>query len=188
MEGSIMTEDINDRIEQEKKAQTNPSGDARVRDIMRSRGKYLVFTLDGKRYCVSLTAVKEVIGMTDFTPVPGVPSFFKGLINLRGSIHSIIDLRNKLQLPEASYQPKKTSIVIVEIDGLTLGAIVDDVCEVIGLETDQIQRNLSISSNINREYIVGVAKGSDSNLTLLLDIVRVVNTEEWALVHRQRPA
>jgi purine-binding chemotaxis protein CheW len=161
--------------------------DERMRGISRTRGKYLVFTLEGKRYGVALSSVKEVIGMTEFTPVPGAPRFFKGLINLRGKIHSVIDLRIKLSLPEVDYQPKKTSIIIAEIGGFVIGTIVDDVHEVIGLETNQIERDLNISSDVSREYISGVAKsGTDQReLTLLLDIGKILSAEELSMVKQQ---
>ena len=162
--------------------------DDRMRELTRSRDKYLVFTLDDKRYGVSLASVKEVIGMTDFTPVPGAPRFFKGLINLRGKIHSVIDLRIKLQLAEVEYQPKKTSIIITEIGGFVIGTIVDDVHEVIGLEANQIERDLNISSNVSREYITGVAKSNGKELTLLLDIGKVLSAEELAMVRQTHAA
>ena len=151
---------------------------------MATRAKYLVFTLDGKNYGLSLSSVKEVIGMTDFTPVPGTPRFFKGLINLRGKIHSIIDLRTKLGLQEVQYQPKKTSIIIVEIADFVIGLVVDDVDEVAGFEANQIEKDLNISSNISREYILGVAKAQNKKLTLLLDVSKVLSPDELALVRR----
>ena len=163
---------------------TGRNMDERMRELTRSRGKYLVFILDGKRYGVSLSSVKEVIGMTEFTPVPGVPRFFKGLINLRGKIHSVIDLRVKLRLTEVEYQPKKTTIIITEIGGFFIGTVVDDVLEVIGLEANQIERDLNISSDISREFIVGVAKSSDKDLTLLLDLGKVLSAEELAIVKK----
>jgi purine-binding chemotaxis protein CheW len=172
----------------EQQTPDNPAHDRTGSRGMSTRAKYLVFTLDDKNYGIPLSSVKEVIGMTEFTPVPGTPRFFKGLINLRGKIHSIIDLRTKLALPEVQYQPKKTSIIIVEISDFVIGLVVDDVDEVAGFDANQIERDLNISSNVSREYILGVAKAQNKKLTLLLDVSKVLSPEELALVRRQAAA
>jgi purine-binding chemotaxis protein CheW len=129
-----------------------------------ARSKYLVFDLMDERYGVPLSSVKEVIGLTDITVVPNVPTFFKGLINLRGKIISIIDLRSKLKLQQADYEDKKTTIIIAEIDDFTIGTIVDDVREVANFENSQIEHGLDIQSNAGREYITGVAKTEEKGM------------------------
>lgn len=158
-------------------------------DFKKIRSKYLVFTLDTKRYGIPLSSVKEVIGMTEFTPVPDRPRFFKGLINLRGKIHSVIDLRTKLALSEIEYQEKKTSIIITEIGGGVVGSIVDDVIEVANFEHDQIEESLSISHNTGKdEYILGVAKTKDQALTLLLDVTKILSDEELGFLRQKEAA
>lgn len=147
------------------------------------RIKHLVFSLGESRYGIPLSSVKEVIGMTDITPVPHVPIFFTGFINLRGKIHSVIDLRLKLGLPKTEVRQKKTSIIITEIDGFTIGAIVDDVNEVVGFQNNQIETSLNISSDIDQEYISGVAKIKENNsLILLLSINKILNAEELRII------
>jgi purine-binding chemotaxis protein CheW len=150
-----------------------------------ARSKYLVFDLMEERYGVPLSSVKEVIGLTEITQVPNVPTFFKGLINLRGKIISIIDLRSKLQLQTADYKDKKTTIIIAEIDGFTIGTIVDDVKEVANFENSQIEHGLDIQSNTGREFLTGVAKTEDKGLTLLLDIGKVLSVDELKIVKEQ---
>jgi len=147
-----------------------------------TRCKNLIFTLADERYGIPLSSVKEVICMTDITPVPHVPTFFKGLINLRGKIISIIDLRAKLGLSMSKYEPKKTSIIIVDVQDWVLGAIVDDVSEVAGFEQKQIEQHLDIQSSVSSKYITGVAKTTDKKLVLLLDIGSVLSVEELAII------
>jgi len=151
----------------------------------RTTQKNLIFSLEKEKYGIPLSTVKEVIGLANITPVPHVPAFFKGLINLRGKIISVIDLRLKLALPTAEYQPKKTSIIITDVNDLTIGTIVDDVDEVVGFDQAQVESDLDISNSVQREYIIGVAKASDNKLVLLLDIRKVLNAEELELIKRQ---
>lgn len=151
----------------------------------KKRIKYLIFSLAGENYGISLSSVKEVIGLTEVTPVPHVPKFFKGLINLRGKIISVIDLREKLALSQSQYESKKTSIIIVEIGDITLGAVVDDVEEVVGFEAEQIEDTLDIQSTVSREFITGVAKTSGKRLVLLLDIGKALSVDELNLVRNK---
>jgi purine-binding chemotaxis protein CheW len=149
------------------------------------REKYLIFSLMDEFYGFSLSTVKEVIGLTDITPIPNVPSHFKGLINLRGRIISVIDLRVKLNLAKAEYQDKKTCIIIVELAELVLGVIVDDVSAVAAFMTSQIERGLDLSSKVSREFLTGVAKTEDKRLILLLDTAKVLNVEEMKMIKDQ---
>ncbi len=154
-------------------------------DSVRSSQKNLIFSLDSEKYGVPLSTVKEVIGMTNITPIPHVPEFFKGLINLRGKIISVIDLRLKLGLNSTGYKAKQTSIIITDVNNLTIGTIVDDVEEVVGFSEDQIETDLDIASSIQREFIDGVAKASNNALVLLLDIRKVLNEEELELIKKE---
>ncbi len=140
--------------------------------------KFLVFNLGDDRFAIPLSQVKEVIGLTKITPLPDVPKYFKGLINLRGRIISTLDLRTKLGFANADAKVKKPCIVISEVSGALIGTIVDDVTEVIGIQDNDIERQLNITSTISREYITGVAKFENRPLTLLLDIAKVLNVGE----------
>lgn len=144
-----------------------------------NRKKYLTFTLCNEKYGIPLSSVKEIIGITDTTPVPQVPSYFKGLINLRGKIISIIELRKKLKISsEQTLERQKTSIVITEVGDTLIGSVVDDVNEVIGLHPDQIQPTSNIQSRVSHELITGVARVENSRLILLLDIEKVLDLKE----------
>ncbi len=147
--------------------------------------KHLIFSLGSAHFGIELSSVKEVIGLSKITPVPHVPSFFKGLINLRGKIISVIDLRVKLSLPETKYRAKKTSIIITDINDLTIGTIVDDVNEVVGFKKDQIVDNLKTSSGVRNDYVTKVAKSGDDSLVPLLNISRVLDAKEIGIMKNQ---
>lgn len=147
--------------------------------------KYMVFTLGEDRFAIPLYQVKEVIGLIKISPVPDVPKYFKGLINLRGRIISTMDLRTKLGIPVKEAAAKKACIIISEVGGLVMGSIVDDVTEVLGIDDKQIEKNLDISSKVSREYITGAAKVESKPLTLLLDIGKVLNVDELAQLRHQ---
>lgn len=146
------------------------------------REKYLIFSLLDEYFGVPLSSVKEVIGLSEITCVPNVPLYFKGLINLRGKIISVIDLRTKLKLTSTDYDEKKNCIIIVEIEDFVIGTIVDDVSAVSGFLNDQIEKNLDIQSDVSREFVTGVAKTGDKKLTLLLDIGKVLSVDELKFI------
>ena len=148
------------------------------------RSKYLIFSLAEERYGIPLSSVKEVIGLTEITSVPHAPSYFKGLINLRGRIISVIDFRLKLSLPKFEYEPKKSSIVIVEFENYVIGMIVDDVNEVIGFEANQIENDLNMSGSTNQDYLIGVAKTEDKRLILLLEVSKILSTDELVSIRK----
>lgn len=143
-----------------------------------SNKKYLVFKLENEKYAAALSSVKEVIGMCPITDVPQVPKYFKGLINLRGKIISVIDLRVKLNLGEADFIPKKTSIIITEVNNLMVGLIVDDVIEVGGYCESQIEREFEFNTKVHREYLDGIAKTEDDELVLVMNIHSVIGISE----------
>lgn len=148
------------------------------------KSKFLVFQLSNERYAVPLNKVKEVIRLAKITHVPHVPTFFKGIINLRGKIISVMDLRAKMGLAQEEYKPKQTCIVITEVDGMTLGAIVDDVLEVAGYEAADVESTLDIQSEVARDFVIGVAK-REGDLTLLLDIGKTLDVEALSYLRKQ---
>ncbi len=167
-------ESINHHIQNN---QTNHDGRVETK-----REKYLIFSIIDETYGLPLSSVKEVIGLSPITKVPNVPEYFKGLINLRGQIISVIDLRAKLNLPKADYREKKTCIIILELDGFILGIIVDDVSAVAGFMSSQIQRNLDIQSKVSKEFVNGVAKTDNKKLTILLNPENVLNVDELKML------
>lgn len=139
--------------------------------------RYLAFSLREEQYAIPLLQVKEVIGMTEPTPIPQTPAYFKGIINLRGQVISVIDLRSKLQLSKAADGPE-TSIIILDIDSLCLGVIVDSINSVLALESDDLSPPPDATS-IKEQYLTGVAR-KDGHLTLLLDISATLSIQDLA--------
>ena len=146
--------------------------------------KFLLFRLEQETYGVLLSAVKEVIGITSITRLPHFPVYFKGIINLRGTIISVIDLRAKLGLKSSDYVRMKTCIIIVEVKEHTIGIIVDDVAEVVGHTDDSIEADFTVSSTVDSRYIVGVARSADDRLTILIDIEKIFSDEDLGYLRR----
>lgn len=146
--------------------------------------KVLVFALGPEEYGVEILRVREIIGMLDITPLPQMPAYVKGVINLRGRIIPVIELRGKLGLDPAAYT-EKTCIVILEVQDTStgemypMGAIVDSVREVLDLATDQVQPPPKFGGSVNIESITGLAKVRD-RVIALLDVVRTFAGDEQA--------
>src|SRR3989339_1004049 len=154
------------------------AADAQVIDESLGLKKYLTFSLNGERYGMLLSVVREIVGMYNITEVPNVPSYFKGLINLRGKIISVIDLKNKLNLLATSSSAKMSSIIITQVNELTIGIIIDQVNDVIGLHKDQIETKINAQSKINRDFIAGIAKEANKQLILLLNFEKILSIDE----------
>ena len=157
-----------------------------AKGLKRSK-KFMVFTLGEDRFAIPLYQVKEVIGLIKITPIPDVPKYFKGLINLRGRIISTLDLRSKLGIPVKDVAVKKSCIIISELNEVLIGTIVDNVSEVVSIEDSHIERQLDISSKVSREYITGIAKIEGKPLTILLDIGKVLDVAELASLRKHEP-
>ena len=141
--------------------------------------RFLNFTLAGESYCMEILKVKELMGMTDITPLPQTPEFIKGVINLRGRVIPIIDLRVKFGL-KAEFA-ERTCIVVVQVklpsgQNVQMGLIVDSVEEVVNLAATEIEPTPDFGTRIDTTYILGMAKIKGSVKTLL-DIDRVVSPE-----------
>jgi purine-binding chemotaxis protein CheW len=146
--------------------------------------RFLSFVLHDEEYCIEILKIKEIMGMTEITMIPQTPEFIKGVINLRGRIIPIIDLRLKFTLPEKEYTDR-TCILIVELtyEGeLTLmGVVVDTIQEVVNIPEEKIARVPYINAKIKSEYIRGIAEAGDK-IKIVLDITRVLTDEEFVLI------
>jgi len=120
--------------------------------------------------------VQEIIGMMSVTPVPRTPSFVRGVINLRGNVMPIIDLRLKFGMP-AIAQTEETCIIVVRAQGVEMGIIVDKVSEVLDIATEEIDPVPSFGATVDTAYILGIGKAA-GNVTLLLHIDKVLSTDE----------
>jgi len=138
-------------------------------------GKFLTFFLDDDEYGFEIHKVQEIIGMMSVTPVPRTPPFVRGVINLRGRVMPIIDLRLKFAMP-ALAQTEETCIIVVRAQGVAMGIVVDRVSEVLDIATEDIDV-LSFGAAVNTDYILGIGKAA-SKVTVLLDIDKVLSTNE----------
>lgn len=164
---------------------------ARAQDLyeasmVQKGGKYLTFSLAREEYGVGILKVKEIIGMMPVTSVPQTPNFVKGVINLRGKVIPVIDLRLKFGMATTDYT-ERTCIIVVEISGdhgsVLVGIVVDSVSEVIHLKSEDIEETPTFGTKLNVEYILGMAKTSDG-VKILLDIDRVLSSQELSLLDK----
>ncbi len=145
-----------------------------------SSSQYLTFTLDQEHYAVDIGKVREVLEFTSVTKVPRTPDFMRGMINLRGSVVPVIDLRLKFGLSKTE-KMVDTCIIITEVpvDGeqIVLGALADSVQEVIELDAGQIEPPPKMGTRVNTDFIRGMGKRDDTFL-IILDIERVLSEPE----------
>ena len=143
-------------------------------------GKYLTFILEKEEYGIGILKVKEIIGMMPITSVPRTPPFVKGVINLRGKVIPVIDLRSKFEMATIPYT-ERTCIIVVEIDSqrdmVLIGIVVDAVSEVLNIPEEQIESTPGFGAKLNTDYILGMAK-VDGRVKILLNIDKVLSADE----------
>lgn len=148
-------------------------------------GKYLTFTLGKEDYGVNIMKVKEIIGMMKITAMPRTPAFIKGVINLRGKVIPVVDLRLKFGMDSADYT-ENTCTVVMEIekgsDHILVGIVVDSVSEVLQFRSEDIDEAPDLGIGMDMNFILGMAK-IGNNLKILLDIDRVLSTEDIVLLN-----
>ncbi len=146
--------------------------------------QFLTFKLGDEVFALDISKVREVLDFTSITKVPRTPEFMRGVINLRGSVVPVVDIKLKFGMPMTE-KTVNTCIIITEVtvDGETavLGALADSVQEVIDLEPDHIEPAPKIGTKLKTEFIKGMGKRGD-HFIILLDIDKVFSTEELALV------
>lgn len=149
-------------------------------------GKYITFTLAGEDYGLFILSVKEIIGMMNITRVPKTPDFVRGVINLRGKVHPVIDLRKRFGL-DPKDDDARTPIIIVEVslgsNSTFLGIVVDSVSEVINVEANQLEETPTFGVDLETDFILGLAKIGQKVLTLL-DIDRILTSKQLVMVSK----
>ena len=147
-------------------------------------GKYLTFNLAAEQYGVEILKVQEIIGLMPLTKVPRTPHFIRGVINLRGKVISVVDLRLKFGM-EIKEDTRRTSIIVVKIKqsghDVTMGLIVDDVYEVVNIEANDIEPTPEFGADIDTDFILGVGK-INQKVVMLLDVDKVLSGGEVTLV------
>jgi purine-binding chemotaxis protein CheW len=143
-------------------------------------GKYLTFALGAEEYGLEILKVREIIGYMDITAVPHTPAYIRGVINLRGQVISVVDLRARFNMP-ATERTEQTCIIVVEIQAearrICMGVVVDRVSEVLNIPAAQIEEPPSFGVRIDTSFVLGMGK-IGSNVKILLDIDRVLTHDE----------
>jgi purine-binding chemotaxis protein CheW len=160
--------------------------DQAMKVMVNREGKYLTFTLAEEEYGIGILKVKEIIGIMGITTVPQTPDYVKGVINLRGKVIPVADLRLKFGM-EAMEYTERTCIIVVEIEEdkrkIQMGIVVDAVSEVMNIKAGDIEDTPNFGSRLNTEYILGMAK-IGGKVKILLDIGNVLNSEELSLMDK----
>jgi len=144
-------------------------------------GKYLTFRLGQEEFGVQVLRVREIMGIQEITAVPQTPSYVKGVINLRGKVIPVMDLRLKFGLSEMEYT-QRTCIIVAQIDGraagkMMIGVIVDAVSEVLTLQPSDIENTPDFGNGVATPYLLGMAK-IKGKVKILLDIDMVLSAQE----------
>jgi purine-binding chemotaxis protein CheW len=158
--------------------QPNQTNDAR--DI--SGSEYLAFTLGSEEYGIDILKVQEIRGYEAVTRIANAPEFIKGVINLRGIIIPVVDMRIKFNLGTPTYD-QFTVVIILNIGGRIMGMVVDSVSDVTTLAPEQIKPAPEMGTAFNSEYLMGLGT-LDERMLILIDIDRLMSSSEMGLIER----
>jgi purine-binding chemotaxis protein CheW len=154
--------------------------------MIEREGKYLTFTMADEEYGIGILKIKEIIGMMPVTTVPRTPGFVKGVINLRGKVIPVVDLRLRFGMESIDYT-ERTCIIVVEIavasGTVMIGIVVDSVSEVLNIKGEDIEETPTFGAKLNTDYIHGMAK-MEGGVKILLDIDQVLSTEEVSVLKK----
>jgi purine-binding chemotaxis protein CheW len=141
-------------------------------------GKYLTFFLDNEEYGLKILSVHEIIGMMPVTRVPRTPEFIRGVVNLRGKVIPVVDLRTRFNMP-AIAESQDICIIVVQVRGIQMGIVVDRVSEVVTVAAEDIEPPPSFGVDVPTDFLLGIGK-SQGRVKLLLDIDHVLTSTEVA--------
>lgn len=139
-------------------------------------GKYLTFFLSGEEYGVEILKVQEIIGRMPITPVPLTSKYIRGVINLRGKIHPIMDIKIKFGMEETELTDE-SCIIVISTASMMMGVLVDKVSEVVNIRSEDIEDTPSFGADVNMDYLLGVGK-TGGRVRLLLDIEKVITASD----------
>lgn len=147
-------------------------------------GKYLTFRLDNEEYGLEILKVREIIGLMDITSVPKTPEYVRGIINLRGTVIPVLDLKKKFDMG-ATEDTEETCVIVVEValgdQKVMMGTIVDAVSEVLEIKEDEIEDAPAFGTNVNTQFILGIGKVKDE-VKILLDIDEVLTANDMTML------
>ncbi|MEX2415021.1 MAG: chemotaxis protein CheW [Paenibacillaceae bacterium] len=142
------------------------------------KGKFLTFPLGTEDYGIEIKFVTEIVGIQAITPIPGIPEYIKGIINLRGKIIPVMDVRLRFKKEPKAYNDR-TCIVVIDIKEVTIGLIVDSVSEVISISDENIISPPQVNKNFHNKFIESIAK-IGNEVKLILDCDKLLNEEDLA--------
>lgn len=143
--------------------------------------RYLCFNLGADEFAMPLLCVKEVIALPDFTPIPQSPAHYVGMMNLRGQVISVIDLRVKLGIKGS--KSMETSVVIIDLDENSMGVVVDSVNSVLSPPPEHISPPPDLTKTAASEYVNSIYRRED-RLVLILDVFKILSKEDKSYGHR----
>ena len=147
-------------------------------------GKYLTFGLGGEEYGLEILKVREILGLLSITSVPNTPYYVKGVVNIRGKVIAIIDLRSKFGMPEVE-PTDQTCIIVVYVGDVEVGVVVDRVLEVQDISEGDIEDAPEMEAGTDATNILGISKAEDK-VTILLDIQKVLGGDWESLIGEDR--
>ncbi len=138
--------------------------------------KYLTFRLGNEDYGLEILSVREIIGLMEITPVPKMPVFVRGVINLRGKVIPVIDLRLKFAMKQID-DTEETCIIVIDLGEFLMGVVVDKVSEVLDIQQSDIEDSPDFGVSVDTNYILGIGK-TRGKVVILLDIRKVLSVDE----------
>jgi purine-binding chemotaxis protein CheW len=144
--------------------------------------QYVGFMLGNEKFAISIMDVEEIIRLTEITPVPKAPDFIEGIINLRGRVIPVADLKKRINLGEADYDENKTRIVVVMLNDKRMGLIIDSVDEIIRIESSDVEQAPALTVNMDASYIEGVAK-TEKGMIIILNIHKIFTSDEQNMLN-----
>ena len=153
--------------------------------LVRASNEFLSFRLGGEEYGIDILKVQEIRGYDAVTRIANTPAFIKGVINLRGTIVPIIDLRIKFGLGDPSYD-EFTVVIILNVAGRVVGVVVDSVSDVLTLTDAQIRPAPDFSAALETQYVTGLG-AIDERMLILVDIERLIGSRDMGLIDEQAP-
>lgn len=147
-----------------------------------TEGKFLTFILGEEVYGIEILKVREIIKLMDITTVPRTPDYLKGVINLRGKVIPIINLRSKFSMQEIEHT-QETCIIVVEVNQTSIGIIVDSVSEVSNIKGGEIEDAPHLGQDVDTNFILGLGKTKE-RIVILLDIEKVLSSEELEIAEQ----
>jgi purine-binding chemotaxis protein CheW len=147
--------------------------------------RFIEFSLGAEDYAIPLLMVREVISVPDTTPIPKAPPHFVGIMNLRGQVISVVDLRKKLKVDPR--KDKEEAVIIVDIGTMNIGVVVDSINKVLAFSHEDVCDMPEIESQVNTQFIHGVYK-KENSLTVLLDLAKVLDLKDFETLNGQKKA